>query len=141
MLDNSYGFWRRVRLIPFNRQFKGVEADSKLDEKLKAELPGILAWIVRGCLRWQRVGLKAPKTVLEATEEYRVESDALSEFLAERCELDANAAEAGGRLFEEYRRWATDRKLKEKEVLSQRSFGEVMGERFSKKHHASGARY
>jgi len=56
--DDSFGFWRRVRLIPFTKQFTDKTADRSLDKKLKAEAPGILAWIVRGCLEWQRRGLK-----------------------------------------------------------------------------------
>ena len=31
--------------------------DSNLREKLEAELSGILAWAVRGCLEWQKAGL------------------------------------------------------------------------------------
>jgi P4 family phage/plasmid primase-like protien len=55
--DDSYGFWRRVRLIPFLRQFRD-DADPNLERKLREELPGILAFFVRGCLHWQRWGLK-----------------------------------------------------------------------------------
>jgi putative DNA primase/helicase len=42
--DDSVGFWRRVRLIPFTRQFRGAAADKTLQGALEAELPGILAW-------------------------------------------------------------------------------------------------
>jgi len=49
--------WRRVRLIPFNQQFTGKQRDPKLRQKLEAELSGILAWALRGCLEWQRMGL------------------------------------------------------------------------------------
>ncbi len=52
--DYSMGFWRRLRLIPFEAQFQGDAADRELDRKLLAELPGVLAWAVRGCLEWQQ---------------------------------------------------------------------------------------
>ncbi|MDZ4278289.1 MAG: phage/plasmid primase, P4 family, partial [Dehalococcoidia bacterium] len=79
--DDSYGFWRRVRLIPFTRVFKGEEDDQQLAETMRAELPGILAWAVRGALEWRRRGLAPPDAVLLATETYRSDSDPLAPFL------------------------------------------------------------
>src|SRR5262249_35646441 len=78
--DDSYGFWRRVRLIPFTRQFRD-DADTQLETKLREELPGILGYLVRGCLEWQRQGLKPPTRVQAATETYREESDSLGQFI------------------------------------------------------------
>jgi putative DNA primase/helicase len=43
------GIERRLRVIPFDRQFTEQEQDKKMAEKLKAELTGILAWAVEGC--------------------------------------------------------------------------------------------
>ena len=57
------GIWRRVRLIPFERQFGPEERDENLRSKLLAELPGIINWIVQGCLRWQRERLTPPEIV------------------------------------------------------------------------------
>jgi putative DNA primase/helicase len=79
--------WRRLRLIPFNVSFLGRE-DKELDGKLEAELPGILAWAVRGSLEWQAEGLGLPPAVEEATREYRVDEDVLGTFIAERCILE-----------------------------------------------------
>jgi putative DNA primase/helicase len=44
--DDSPGFWRRIRLIPFLQQFVGDRADKDLVSKLKAEASGILRWAV-----------------------------------------------------------------------------------------------
>jgi putative DNA primase/helicase len=57
--DYSYGFWRRVRLIPFLAQFR-ENADPLLEDTLLDELPGVLAWAVEGCLEGQRRGLGCP---------------------------------------------------------------------------------
>jgi putative DNA primase/helicase len=57
--DHSIGFWRRVRLIPFTKQFAEGSADKNLDATLHAERDGILAWAVRACLEWQREGQQA----------------------------------------------------------------------------------
>src|SRR5215469_969273 len=58
--DDSEGMWRRVHLVPFNRYFQEHERDKKLLDELKAEAPGILAMLVRGCLRYQKIGLDMP---------------------------------------------------------------------------------
>ena len=85
---NDYGIWRRVRLIPFRRIFKPEERDAGLADKLKAEAPDILAWMVDGCLDWQKRGLSdTPKTILEATGSYQEEQDLIGGWLNECCEL------------------------------------------------------
>src|SRR5262249_2461080 len=64
------------------------QADKAMQDKLKAELPGILAWCVRGCLDWQRTGLGEPPEVTQATAGYKKESDVIGQFLDEETERD-----------------------------------------------------
>lgn len=85
------GIWRRVRLIPWLVTIPEGERDPELPTKLRAELPGILAWAVRGCLEWQREGLGEPPPVLDATAEYRDESDPLREFFELQCHFEPEA--------------------------------------------------
>lgn len=88
--------WRRLRLVPYTVSFEGHE-DKGLawpGSSLEAELPGILAWAVEGCLEWQRDGLGLPPAVKQATSDYRADEDVLGAFLAERCRLDGSV-EAG----------------------------------------------
>ena len=124
--DDSYGFWRRVRLIPFTRTFGPDIADQRLAEKLRAELPGILTWAVLGCLDWQRDGLKPPEIVTTATEQYRQESDPLARFLEERCILQANKQASAGDLYRAYKDWAGDNGERE---INSNAFGRRLGER------------
>lgn len=79
------GIWRRIRLVPWTVTIPAAERDGELPEKLRAELPGILAWAVRGVLEWQRTGLGEPSAVLDATASYREESDPLREFFTLHC--------------------------------------------------------
>jgi putative DNA primase/helicase len=58
---------RRLLLVPFTVQIPVAERDKDLADKLKAEWPAILRWMIDGCLEWQRIGLAPPKTVLDAT--------------------------------------------------------------------------
>jgi putative DNA primase/helicase len=126
--DDSYGFWRRLRLIPFTQRFA---VDATLADQLQAEAPGILAWCVRGALAWQRDGLQAPAVVTEATREYEQDSDPLAAFLDEAVELEP-AAQVGARdLYEHYRRWGLHHGLTERDLLRVQAFGRKMGERFA----------
>jgi putative DNA primase/helicase len=78
--------WERIHLVPFVVQIPKDDRDKELETKLRTELPGILAWAVRGCLAWQRLGdLGEPEAVIEATAGYRSEMDTLGAFLTECC--------------------------------------------------------
>lgn len=85
--DTSWAMWRRVRLLPFTVTIPEAKRDLDLAEKLHAELPGILAWAVEGCLAWGRDGLGAAAAVEAATTAYRSDSDVLADFLAAECEI------------------------------------------------------
>jgi putative DNA primase/helicase len=66
---------RRLHLIPYTITIPPEDWDETLTECLKAEWPGILAWMIEGCLRWQSEGLNPPKAMLEATAEYLAAED------------------------------------------------------------------
>jgi len=84
---SDHAIWRRVRLIPFAVTIPEEQQDRNLTQKLRDELPGILAWAVQGCLAWQREGLQTPDAVRMATDAYREESDVIGPFITERCAL------------------------------------------------------
>jgi putative DNA primase/helicase len=102
--DDSHGLWRRLRLIPFLRQFSPEQADKDLLATLKLETPGILAWMVQGCLKWRNEGLEPPASVARATEEYKEESDLLADFLEERYIKSPGAWESAGQVFSNYQK-------------------------------------
>jgi putative DNA primase/helicase len=106
--DNSYGFWRRVRLIEFPLKFEGISDDKELAAKLNAESSGILAWAVRGCLLWQQEGLEQPLSLRQATKAYRQESDTIGKFLDDCYQIDPSGFVTSGGLREVYLRWCAD---------------------------------
>ncbi|HWQ52150.1 MAG TPA: phage/plasmid primase, P4 family [Bryobacteraceae bacterium] len=134
--DDSHGFWRRVRLIPFLNRFQDTGdpsdvgdrsgtpnarvggADKDLFRKLRSELPGILAWAVRGCIEWQKRGLGVPPAIREATKSYREEMDSLTEFLEECCILDPDGQVSAHDLWREFAVWAKEKG----ESLDRRTF-------------------
>lgn len=82
--DVTDAFFRRVAVLEFKR--KPVSADHGLDERLRAEATGILAWIVRGAIKWQERGLVLPPVMRAALDSYRSEQDMFGEWLATRVE-------------------------------------------------------
>lgn len=72
---------RRLRIVGFWHPPAVVDQD--LPEKLKAEYPQILAWMIRGTLAWLETGLAAPKSVLDSSEEYFEEEDLFGRWLGE----------------------------------------------------------
>jgi len=111
----DHGIWRRLALWPFTTRFwdpekgetgpTGLQADKGLAAKLAEEAPGILNWLVQGCLDWQRYGLAVPKTVLAATSEYRSAEDRLGAFLAECCTQNQEFRVGVTELFAAFAKW------------------------------------
>lgn len=135
--DNA--IWDRIRLIPFLVSIPEEEQDKHLGEKLKEELPGILAWAVQGCLEWQRHGLGTPNEVVDATRDYRAEMDVLAAFFDECCFQEAGASAPATPLYERFGKWtAGDKSLN----MSQTAFGIELARRgFVKKRGNGGRNY
>ena len=98
-------FWRRVRVIPLTIKIPEAERDPNLPAELRAELPGILAWAVRGCLKWQREGLAQPAIVRSATKGWQQEMDHVKKFVAEEVEIVPGLKIASSQLIDRYKNW------------------------------------
>lgn len=122
----DFAIWRRIRLIPFTVTIPEDKRDSQLLDKLRAELPGILAWIVEGCIRWQNEGLYTPNEIKEATNAYKEEMDELGGFLSECCKEDSKASESAKDLYRKYKDWCEQYG---EPSISQKAFGLGLGER------------
>lgn len=102
------GIWRRVKLVPWTVEIPEEQRDRGLPAKLAAELPGILAWAVRGCLEWRQIGLCEPEEVTAAGAEFRDESDVLGGFFRLHCRWDKDARESCKSLRASYERWCKE---------------------------------
>jgi len=103
------GMWRRVRLIEFGAYFEPDDRDKLLDVKLLRELPGILNWMIEGCLKWQQQGLQTPLKVENQTDAYRKQQDVVQQWLDECCEVvkvTSKDFEYVQELFDSYNTWA-----------------------------------
>lgn len=78
---------RRMLLVPFLASFKGSARDPNMLDKLKAEAPAILHWIVRGAMDWAAEGhLEPSQAVRAASAEYMSDHDDLALWVEECCE-------------------------------------------------------
>ena len=125
--DTTFAMSRRIRLIPFTVAIP--ETDRILnfhDILIGEELPGILAWAVEGCQKWQEDRLGWTKDVRDATNEYLTDMDVLSDFLREKCRIEPREKVVFKELYQAYLDWADENK---EEPLGRRTFGEVLEEK------------
>ena len=135
----DHGIWRRLLLIPFTVTIDEARQDNQLQQKLRGELGLILRWAVDGCLAWQRDGLNPPACVIEATQEYRTESDSFARWFDERCLVAEHACCKAGDAFGDYMAWCE--KLGERH-LTQTAFGRrILEKPFTKTKTRDGYRY
>lgn len=77
---------RRFHMVPFAVTIPVEERDHGLMEKLRAEYPRILGWMLDGCVAWQDCGLGLPEAIQNATDDYLNAEDVLGQWLSENCE-------------------------------------------------------
>jgi len=123
---NDSAMLRRIRTVPFNRSFGPDEQDHALPQKLAAEQPGILAWIVEGARRWYSDGLKTPAAIISANEAYRAEMDSVGAYIADNCEADPKALIAASALYASYRLYMAS---KGQSPVSSTMFGRALTQR------------
>ena len=99
----------RINVISFDRHFKPHEQDKHLKDKLRSssELSGILNWCIEGLRLYRQQGLEPPKTVQNATETYRIDSDKIGNFINE-CLTKTGKNSKAKDIYEVYIKWCDD---------------------------------
>jgi putative DNA primase/helicase len=95
---------RRFNMIPFVH--KPPKPDRQLEEKLRAEYPAILRWMIEGCLDWQANGLVRPKAVTEATETYFQDQDVFQQWVDDCCAVGTGKYDTRASLYRSWEQWA-----------------------------------
>ena len=103
--STSHAFWRRVQVIPFDVKIPKAKQDKNLGDKLRAEYPGILAWAVRGCLLWQKKGLRPPSAIRKGIARWRNFADHIKAFIDEVCLLETGKRTRSSDMFARYESW------------------------------------
>ena len=106
--EQTHAIWRRVKLVPFLNTVTEADDDKHLGAKLRRELPGVLAWAVRGCLDWQRHGMDTPVEVKVATADYKRESNWLEQFSSECLDFNPILHATSAGLAEALRNWCVE---------------------------------
>jgi putative DNA primase/helicase len=133
--DNSWAFWRRVLVLDFPHVF-GKSDDPTLEDDLRRELPGILAWMVRGAVEFyanQKSLPEMPASVRAATQEYREDIDPLEGvFEAGVLVEDASATTTTADLHKAYVAWASVIEVPVDRRFGQDGFAKALSGRFNR---------
>jgi len=123
VVDASMAMRRRIKLIHFKVTIPPSEVDRDLPKKLRAELPGILNWILEGSQWWlQTRDLCEPEAVSLATLEYMDEADIVARFIREKCVTGKDNKVAGGMIYEAFKGWCDETGIDQNERHSLVSF-------------------
>ncbi|GAA4413798.1 phage/plasmid primase, P4 family [Quisquiliibacterium transsilvanicum] len=96
---------RRMVLVPFVEKFTGHRCDPLLSHKLRAEYPGILAWMIDGARKWAREGLLIPQKVRDASAEYLNANDDITLWVDECCVTGAAHRTPTAVLYKSFAGW------------------------------------
>jgi putative DNA primase/helicase len=106
----GFAFWRRLRLIPFERV---VSEEHKIDNLARIlvdeEGPGILSWLVDGARRYLagEKDLSGPQRVRLATDAYEATEDVVGRFIGDACILEPGLRAEQTSLYAAYTRWCS----------------------------------
>lgn len=107
--DDTNSIWFRLKYIPFNVTIPEGERDKTLRPTLlKDEGGAILAWLVEGCLKWQKEGLGEPDEVKEAVATYRASQDILHDYKEENFVVGSTETAKVKDTYSNYLDWAKD---------------------------------
>jgi putative DNA primase/helicase len=110
--ENTYGFFRRIIIVPYEVTIPREEVDLQLTTKLKQELSAILNWVLEGLVRLMNQGaFTHSESSEQALERYRLQSDSVRLFLDEQCEASDIITKAVS-IYNTYRYFCTMASLK-----------------------------
>ena len=107
--DTSEGFWRRIKVIPFNRQFNDADQIKDLKQQLDLELPGIFNWAMQGLRRLRTMGtFTIPAQIKILTAQYRHDSNPVALFVEDKCYVEATEETQSSAIYAAYKDWCSD---------------------------------
>jgi putative DNA primase/helicase len=119
---------RRFNIVPFDRT--PASPDPQLEQKLRGEGPGILRWLIAGCVGWQEAnGLVRPQSVLAATEEYFADQDLFSQWIEDECDAEPGNRWKSERSGDLFAAWAAYAKRAGEDPGSKVAFADELKER------------
>ena len=96
---------RRIDLLEWSGSIPQGERIADLPDRLKAEYPAILAWMIQGAIMWQQKGLSRPEVVAANTSEYMESEDVLGQWIDDCIELADGAFTLSSSLYDSFSQW------------------------------------
>lgn len=124
--ESEYATWRRIHFVNFPvRISERVKTRKDYHKTLfREEASGILNWLIRGCLDWQKGGLNPPDDILAATDAYKADMTHVSRFIDECCDYGGYVPVDA--LYQAYVNWC--REQNEIPVIGKDAFGKKVSE-------------
>lgn len=122
--DSSYGFRRRLLMIPFDVKISKDKADPELAKKLRTELSGILLWAIEGLQQFIRNGKKLSHspTIEAMAQEYKEDTDSVTMFLTNKNYIPCTEKFMKLRdLYNEYKIYCKDNSLRSESKADMKS--------------------
>ena len=114
---------RRIKLIPFEHVVPAGQRDRQLGEKLKAEAPGILNFMIDGAKRYFRCDVREPNAVTAATQRYHADHYSVGSFLKDSTIADAASTVGKGPLYDAYASYCADEAMN---AVTKGDFGKII---------------
>ena len=108
VLGKDSAIWNRLKAIPFTVTISKEDINKELLGDLEQEAEGILAWLVKGCLRWKKEGLGSPPEIEAVGQDWRAEMDELADWLEDETWLGEELFVKSSALWQSYRKWTED---------------------------------
>lgn len=105
--DKSLFASDRVRVIEFNRHFTDAEQDKGLKDYFESPeaMKGIFTWLVAGCMKYKRFGLRMCDHMKAVIRQYEKDNDLVLQFLEEKAERQAEGHTKAKALYDTYKIW------------------------------------
>lgn len=123
------GIWRRFRLVEWSIKIPEECRDLHLDQKIAAEFPGILNWLIEGALALGDRGTCPPSAVTAATDRFRKDSDDFGAFLRDKTVEDPEGIITKAELYDLYKEYCDEQEIREVYRYSKKKVGKIIFER------------
>lgn len=102
--------WDRLKVIRFEQDFSRT-GDPNLPTKLASEREGILAWLVRGLLKFHQLGLEDCHNIVMDTGEWQMEANSMAQFLEDKVIKDPKGTIPGHEMQMKYNQYCIENGL------------------------------
>jgi putative DNA primase/helicase len=105
--DKSNAVFSRMKIIPFNADFRGSIENKNIEASLLSEAEGVLLWMLKGLKDYRDLGgLIPPAEITEYADSVKQTSNELVQFVADRIEENSKTEVMSSALYQAYLNWA-----------------------------------